>query len=110
MFRRRDNRQWDQLRPIKFTRNFTKNADGSVLVEFGDTKIFTTAKIEELMFSLKDQCTMVIVTHNMQQAARIADYTAFMYLGKLIEYDETTSLFENPRQELTERYITGKFG
>ena len=47
MFRRRDNRQWDQLRPIKFTRNFTKNADGSVLVEFGDTRVFTTAKVEE---------------------------------------------------------------
>src|ERR1700734_4287258 len=47
MFRRRDNRQWDQLRPVKFTRNYTKNADGSVLVEFGDTKVFTTAKIEE---------------------------------------------------------------
>ncbi|HEY6283857.1 MAG TPA: phosphate ABC transporter ATP-binding protein PstB [Nitrososphaerales archaeon] len=69
-----------------------------------------TAKIEQLITSLKQTYTVVIVTHNMQQAARIADFTAFMYLGKLIEYDETTSLFENPRQELTERYITGKFG
>jgi phosphate transport system ATP-binding protein len=69
-----------------------------------------TAKIEELMTSLKDRYTIVIVTHNMQQASRVADYTAFFYLGKLIEFDETATLFENPREELTERYITGKFG
>jgi phosphate transport system ATP-binding protein len=69
-----------------------------------------TAKIEQLITSLKKIYTVVIVTHNMQQAARIADYTAFMYLGKLIEYDETATLFENPKEELTERYITGKFG
>jgi phosphate transport system ATP-binding protein len=69
-----------------------------------------TAKIEQLITSLSKTYTVVIVTHNMQQAARIADYTAFMYLGKLIEFEETTSLFENPKQELTERYITGKFG
>jgi phosphate transport system ATP-binding protein len=69
-----------------------------------------TAKIEGLMTTLKKQYTVVVVTHNMQQASRVADYTAFMYLGKLIEYDETTKLFENPREQLTERYITGKFG
>ncbi len=69
-----------------------------------------TAKIEQLITSLKRSFTVVIVTHNMQQAARIADYTAFMYLGKLIEYGETTALFENPKEDLTERYITGKFG
>lgn len=69
-----------------------------------------TSKIEQLMANLKEQYTVVIVTHNMQQAARVADYTAFFYLGELIEYDETTQLFENPTQELTERYITGKFG
>jgi len=69
-----------------------------------------TSKIEQLISSLKRTYTVVIVTHNMQQAARIADYTAFMYLGKLIEFDETTTLFENPKQDLTERYITGKFG
>jgi len=69
-----------------------------------------TAKIEGLMISLKKQYTVVVVTHNMQQASRVADYTAFMYLGKLIEYDETARIFENPQQELTERYITGKFG
>jgi phosphate transport system ATP-binding protein len=69
-----------------------------------------TAKIEQLIESLKRTYTVVIVTHNMQQAARVADYTAFMYLGKLIEFDETSTLFENPREELTERYITGKFG
>ena len=69
-----------------------------------------TAKIEELIANLKDQYTVVIVTHNMQQAARVSDYTAFLYLGKLIEYGETTHMFENPEQELTERYLTGKFG
>ncbi len=69
-----------------------------------------TAKIEQLITSLKDAYTVVIVTHNMQQAARIADYTAFMYLGKMIEYGETATIFENPTEQLTERYITGKFG
>ena len=69
-----------------------------------------TAKIEQLIAELKRAYTVVIVTHNMQQAARVADYTVFMYLGKLIEYDETALLFETPREPLTERYITGKFG
>jgi len=69
-----------------------------------------TAKIEELIASLKESYTVVIVTHNMQQAARVSDSTAFLYLGQLIEYGETTSLFENPTEELTERYLTGKFG
>lgn len=69
-----------------------------------------TAKIEELIASLKESYTVVIVTHNMQQAARVSDFTAFLYLGQLIEYGETTSLFENPKEELTERYLTGKFG
>ena len=66
--------------------------------------------IEELIFELKKDYTVVIVTHNMQQAARISDYTCFMYLGELIEYGETTQIFESPRQELTEKYITGRFG
>ncbi len=69
-----------------------------------------TAKIEEAMMELKKQYTIVIVTHNMQQAARVADYTAFFYLGELVEFGETARLFENPEKELTERYITGKFG
>jgi len=69
-----------------------------------------TAKIEELIASLKSQYTVVIVTHNMQQAARVSDSTAFLYLGQLIEYGGTTQLFENPKEELTERYLTGKFG
>ena len=69
-----------------------------------------TAKIEDLITELKKELTIVIVTHNMQQAARVADYTAFMYLGKLIEYDETKRIFENPTQELTENYVTGRFG
>jgi phosphate transport system ATP-binding protein len=69
-----------------------------------------TAKIEDLIFELKKRMTIVIVTHNMQQAARVADYTAFMYLGRLIEFDRTRDLFEKPHEELTENYITGRFG
>ncbi len=69
-----------------------------------------TAKIEQLITTLKEQYTVIIVTHNMQQAARVSDYTAFLYLGQLIEFEETMELFEKPREELTERYITGKFG
>ena len=69
-----------------------------------------TAKIEEAMVRLKKNYTIVIVTHNMQQAARVADQTAFFYLGELVEFGPTADLFENPKQELTERYITGKFG
>jgi len=59
---------------------------------------------------LKNDYTVVIVTHNMQQAARVSDFTAFMYLGQLVEFGDTTSMFENPKSELTEKYITGKFG
>ena len=69
-----------------------------------------TSKIEDLINELKKQYTVIIVTHNMQQAARISDYTGFMYLGKLIEFGETTQIFERPKEELTERYITGRFG
>jgi len=69
-----------------------------------------TAKIEDLIFDLKTQYTVVIVTHNMQQAARVADKTAFLYLGKLIEVNRTRDLFERPAEELTEKYITGRFG
>jgi phosphate transport system ATP-binding protein len=69
-----------------------------------------TAKIEELIVMLKQDYTVVIVTHNMQQAARVSDFTAFMYLGQLIEYGHTEDVFENPENELTEKYITGKFG
>jgi phosphate transport system ATP-binding protein len=69
-----------------------------------------TAKIEELIVSLKRNYTVVIVTHNMQQAARVSDFTAFLYLGELIEYASTKELFENPRSALTEKYITGQFG
>ncbi len=69
-----------------------------------------TRKIEELIFELKKKYTVVIVTHNMQQAARISDYTGFMYLGEMIEFGETEQIFEKPRKELTERYITGRFG
>ncbi|MEM4263059.1 MAG: phosphate ABC transporter ATP-binding protein PstB [Thermoplasmata archaeon] len=69
-----------------------------------------TSKIEDLIFDLKKEYTVVIVTHNMQQAARVSDYTAFMYLGELIEFGKTKHIFENPEKELTEKYITGRFG
>jgi len=69
-----------------------------------------TAKIEDLLMELKNDYTVVIVTHNMQQAARVADRTAYFYLGDLIEYGETKQLFENPEKELTEKYITGRMG
>ena len=70
----------------------------------------STAKIEELIFSLKKDYTIVIVTHNMSQAGRVSDKTAFFYLGELIEYGKTRSIFTHPQKELTERYITGRFG
>ena len=69
-----------------------------------------TAKIEDLMFSLKNQCTQVIVTHNMQQAARVAEFTGFFLLGKLIEFDSTAVIFKRPAKKETEDYITGRFG
>ncbi len=69
-----------------------------------------TAKIEELIAQLKHDYTVIIVTHNMQQAARVSDYTAFLYLGKLVEYGPTEDLFERPKEKLTESYITGRFG
>ena len=69
-----------------------------------------TAKIEELISTLRDQVTVLIVTHNMQQAARVSDYTAFMYLGELVEFDEATKIFTNPSKKATEDYITGRYG
>jgi phosphate transport system ATP-binding protein len=69
-----------------------------------------TAKIENLIELLKKDYTVIIVTHNMQQAARVSDYTGFMYLGRLIECGKTNQIFEHPKQELTENYITGRFG
>jgi phosphate transport system ATP-binding protein len=70
----------------------------------------STAKIEDLMLTLKEKYTIAIVTHNLQQAARISDFTGFLYLGKLIEYGETKKLFTAPSEKLTEKYITGRFG
>ncbi len=70
----------------------------------------STAKIEDLIFALKKEYTVVIVTHNMQQAARVSDFTAFMYLGKLVEFGRTKEIFERPTEKLTESYITGRFG
>ena len=69
-----------------------------------------TGKIEELIHTLKNQYTIVIVTHNMQQAARVSDYTGFFLLGEMVEFDETTRIFTNPRDRRTEDYITGRFG
>jgi len=70
----------------------------------------STLKIEELIYELKSKYTIVIVTHNMQQAARVSDYTAYMYLGELIEYSDTNTLFTNPKKKMTEDYITGRYG
>ncbi len=70
----------------------------------------STNKIEELIFELKKKYTIVVVTHNMQQAARISDYIAFLYMGQLIEYDKTSKIFTNPANKQTEDYITGRFG
>ena len=69
-----------------------------------------TSKIEQLVEELKEHYTIAIVTHNMQQASRISDFTAFMYLGELIEFDTTTMIFETPKQKMTEDYITGRYG
>ena len=69
-----------------------------------------TQKIEDLIWELKERYTIVIVTHNMQQAARISDYTAFLYMGELVEYGPTETIFTNPREERTEAYVTGRFG
>ncbi len=70
----------------------------------------STAKIEELLFALKSSCTIIIVTHNMQQAARVSDYTGFFLLGKLLEFNETIKVFKTPAKKETEDYITGRFG
>jgi phosphate transport system ATP-binding protein len=70
----------------------------------------STQKIEDLLLELKKEVTIVAVTHNMQQAARISDFTALMYIGKLVEYDETETIFARPANEITERYVTGRFG
>ncbi len=70
----------------------------------------STLKIEDLIYSLKNDYTIVIVTHNMQQAARVSDKTAFFYLGELIEYDDTRKMFTKPQKESTQNYITGRFG
>ena len=69
-----------------------------------------TAKIEDLIGELKQDYTIVIVTHNMQQAARVSDYTGFFLLGKLVEFDRTPKIFENPARKETEDYVTGRFG
>ena len=69
-----------------------------------------TGRIEELMVEMKDEFTIVIVTHNMQQAARVSDRTAFMYLGELVEFDETEIIFTKPAKRQTEDYISGRFG
>jgi phosphate transport system ATP-binding protein len=69
-----------------------------------------TSKIEDLITELKNIVTVIVVTHNMQQAARVSDYTAFFYMGSLVEYDRTATMFTAPKQKRTEDYITGRFG
>jgi phosphate transport system ATP-binding protein len=69
-----------------------------------------TSRIEDMVFTLKEQVTILMVTHNMEQAARVADFTAFMYLGELVERDATSQFFQNPQHDLTEKYLTGSFG
>jgi phosphate transport system ATP-binding protein len=69
-----------------------------------------TARIEELIAELKERYTLVLVTHNMQQAARVSDFTAFFYMGDLVEFDRTEIIFTNPKESRTEDYVTGKFG
>jgi phosphate transport system ATP-binding protein len=69
-----------------------------------------TARVEELVLSLRERVTILIVTHNMQQAARVSDFTGFMYIGELVEFDKTEKIFTNPSNKLTEDYITGRFG
>ena len=70
----------------------------------------STAKVEELIHELKKNYTIIIVTHNMQQAARVSDYTAFFYIGELVEFDKTTKIFTKPQKKQTEDYVTGRFG
>jgi phosphate transport system ATP-binding protein len=70
----------------------------------------STQKIEELMVELKKEVTIVAVTHNMQQAARVSDFTALMYVGSLVEYDDTETMFTRPKRKMTEEYVAGRFG
>jgi len=70
----------------------------------------STLKIEELIYELKDKFTIVIVTHNMQQAARVSDYTAYLYMGEMVEFNDTSTLFTNPNEKMTEDYISGRYG
>jgi phosphate transport system ATP-binding protein len=70
----------------------------------------STAKIEDLIYQLKEHYTIVIVTHNMQQAARVAEFTGFFLMGRLVEFDKTETIFTKPREKRTEDYITGRFG
>jgi len=80
------------------------------LVQLPTPAPIATVNIEELMSGLKNKLSILVVTHNMQQAARISDYTAYMYLGEMIEFDATDKIFTNPSKKETEDYITGKFG
>ena len=70
----------------------------------------STLKVEETMLKLKERYTIIIVTHNMQQASRVSDYTAFFHLGRVIEYDKTENIFQTPHEKLTEDYVSGNFG
>ena len=99
------------MQSLRIARPLAQEPEVLFLDELTSALDFTpTAKIEELIMNLKKSITIVIVTHNMQQAARISDYTAFMYIGELIEFGDTDKLFVNPHKKLTEDYITGRFG
>ena len=100
-----------ELQKLAIARAFYKNSSLIILDEpTSALDPIASAKIEELMQTLKEDYTVIVVTHNMQQAARISDYTAYMYLGEMIEFDETNKIFTNPSKKETEDYITGKFG
>lgn len=99
---------------IQNKKNNPSNAEKPEVILFDEPTSaldpISTSKIEELIVELKKNHTTIIVTHNMQQAARVSDYTAFMYLGELIEFDLTDIIFTKPSKKLTEDYISGKFG
>jgi len=102
-----------RIQGLKNRRTLDRTVEGEVLLLDEPASALdplSTLKIEELIYELKQNYTIVIVTHNMQQAARVSDYTAFMYMGNLIEFGETKQLFTTPKHKQTEDYITGRYG
>jgi phosphate transport system ATP-binding protein len=102
---------WDEVKRLVIARTVAVQPEVLLLDEpCSALDPISTLKVEELIYELKSKYTIVIVTHNMQQAARVSDYTAFMYMGKLIEFGDTDTLFTNPAKKQTEDYITGRYG